>query len=64
MFVVFGPEVVCLNRGNHEDLPVCRVYGFEQEVKEKYDELLFEIELDAMAPVGRASNAGGMTTTT
>lgn len=43
MFVVFGPEVVCLNRGNHEDLPVCRVYGFEQEVKEKYDELLFEM---------------------
>jgi enamine deaminase RidA (YjgF/YER057c/UK114 family) len=28
------------------------------------DELLFEIELDAMAPVGRASNAGGMTTAT
>jgi serine/threonine-protein phosphatase with EF-hand domain len=43
MFVVFGPEVVCMNRGNHEDLPVCRVYGFEQEVKEKYDELLFEM---------------------
>lgn len=43
MFVVYGPEVVCLNRGNHEDLPVCRVYGFEQEVKEKYDELLFEM---------------------
>jgi enamine deaminase RidA (YjgF/YER057c/UK114 family) len=28
------------------------------------DELLFEIELDAMAPVGRASNAGGMVTAT
>jgi len=28
------------------------------------DELLFEIELDAMAPVGRASNTGGVTTTT
>lgn len=43
LFVAFGPEIVCLNRGNHEDLPVCRVYGFENEVKEKYDELLFEM---------------------
>ncbi len=43
MMVAAGPEVVALNRGNHEDLPVCRVYGFEGEVKEKYDELLFEM---------------------
>lgn len=43
MMVAAGPEIVCLNRGNHEDLPVCRVYGFENEVKEKYDELLFEM---------------------
>lgn len=43
LVVVYGPEVVALNRGNHEDLPVCRVYGFEAEVKEKYDELLFEM---------------------
>ena len=38
-----GTDVICLNRGNHEDLPVCRVYGFENEVKHKYDELLFEM---------------------
>jgi serine/threonine-protein phosphatase with EF-hand domain len=43
MFVAHGVESVCLNRGNHEDLPVCRVYGFETEVKTKYDELLFEM---------------------
>jgi serine/threonine-protein phosphatase with EF-hand domain len=43
LFVAEGPDVVCLNRGNHEDLPVCRVYGFESEVKSKYDELLFEM---------------------
>jgi len=43
LFVAEGPDVVCLNRGNHEDLPVCRVYGFESEVKAKYDELLFEM---------------------
>lgn len=43
LLVAEGPEVVCLNRGNHEDLPVCRVYGFEGEVKAKYDDLLFEM---------------------
>ncbi len=42
-YVAEGGENVVLNRGNHEDLPVCRVYGFENEVKEKYDELLFEM---------------------
>eukprot|EP00981_Chlorochromonas_danica_P014064 scaffold7246_cov163-Ochromonas_danica.AAC.2 len=43
LFVAEGPEVVSLNRGNHEDLAVCRVYGFENEVKQKYDDLLFEM---------------------
>ena len=43
LLVAEGPDVVCLNRGNHEDLPVCRVYGFESEVKSKYDDLLFEM---------------------
>jgi serine/threonine-protein phosphatase with EF-hand domain len=40
LFIAYGPEVVSLNRGNHEDGTVCRVYGFEQEVKKKYDERL------------------------
>jgi serine/threonine-protein phosphatase with EF-hand domain len=43
LFIAAGPDVVCLNRGNHEDLPVCRVYGFEVECKTKYDDLLFEM---------------------
>lgn len=43
LYVAHGGQVVCLNRGNHEDLPVCRVYGFEAEVKRKYDDLLFEM---------------------
>jgi serine/threonine-protein phosphatase 5 len=42
-YVAEGHSVVCLNRGNHEDIAVCRVYGFEAEVKEKYDDLLFEM---------------------
>lgn len=43
LFIAEGHDVVALNRGNHEDLPVCRVYGFENEVKAKYDDLLFEM---------------------
>ena len=27
-----GGDTVFLNRGNHEDVAVCRVYGFENEV--------------------------------
>eukprot|EP01038_Epipyxis_sp_PR26KG_P013918 gene13918-18665_t len=42
-YVCWGSDVVALNRGNHEDLPVCRVYGFEGEIKSKFDELLFEM---------------------
>lgn len=37
------PENVFLNRGNHEDEAVCRVYGFQNEVIEKYNTLAFEM---------------------
>jgi len=32
LLVAFGPDVIYLNRGNHEDMTICRVYGFESEV--------------------------------
>jgi serine/threonine-protein phosphatase with EF-hands len=35
------PNCVYLNRGNHEDESICRVYGFEKECREKYDDLIF-----------------------
>lgn len=35
------PDCVYMNRGNHEDHAICCVYGFEKEVKDKYDELTF-----------------------
>mmetsp|Transcript_27526 Transcript_27526/g.34406 ORF Transcript_27526/g.34406 Transcript_27526/m.34406 type:complete len:670 (-) Transcript_27526:400-2409(-) len=37
------PTCVYLNRGNHEDYAICCVYGFQREVKEKYDELTFSM---------------------
>jgi len=39
----YGPDVIYLNRGNHEDLAVNRVYGFESEVRYKYDSLMFDM---------------------
>jgi hypothetical protein len=30
------PGAVFLNRGNHEDIDICRAYGFSAEVIEKY----------------------------
>lgn len=43
LFVLLAadPENVVLNRGNHEDGPICRVYGFQREALEKYDDLVF-----------------------
>lgn len=35
------PNNVILLRGNHEDGPVTRVYGFQEEVTSKYDDLVF-----------------------
>jgi serine/threonine-protein phosphatase with EF-hand domain len=32
-YIVYGPNVVSLNRGNHEDMAVCNVYGFQREVE-------------------------------
>uniref|UniRef100_A0A7S1U244 Serine/threonine-protein phosphatase n=1 Tax=Phaeomonas parva TaxID=124430 RepID=A0A7S1U244_9STRA len=37
------PEHVFLNRGNHEDEALCRVYGFEEEMKQKYDAKTFQM---------------------
>jgi serine/threonine-protein phosphatase with EF-hand domain len=35
------PESVVLNRGNHEDFPICCAYGFQVECYEKYNESTF-----------------------
>lgn len=39
--IVVYPDFVVLNRGNHEDFAVNRVYGFQNECTLKYDELTY-----------------------
>lgn len=39
--LIVYPDYVVLNRGNHEDMAVNRVYGFQNECCSKYDELTY-----------------------
>jgi len=42
-FLVHNPSCMHLNRGNHETLSMNKMYGFEGEVKAKYDIKVFEL---------------------
>lgn len=42
-FKVADPECLYLTRGNHESRHLNRAYGFEGEVKAKYNEDMFEL---------------------
>eukprot|EP01026_Neomeris_dumetosa_P076651 TRINITY_DN82482_c0_g1_i2.p1 TRINITY_DN82482_c0_g1~~TRINITY_DN82482_c0_g1_i2.p1 ORF type:complete len:504 (-),score=76.46 TRINITY_DN82482_c0_g1_i2:450-1961(-) len=42
-FKVLYPEHMHLTRGNHESLSMNKMYGFEGEVKHKYNTTLFEV---------------------
>jgi len=55
LLVAFGPDVIYLNRGNHEDMTICRVYGFESEVIEKYDRTMFRAYCEAFTHIPLAS---------
>eukprot|EP00331_Platyophrya_macrostoma_P028560 CAMPEP_0176445764 /NCGR_PEP_ID=MMETSP0127-20121128/23914_1 /TAXON_ID=938130 /ORGANISM="Platyophrya macrostoma, Strain WH" /LENGTH=480 /DNA_ID=CAMNT_0017831649 /DNA_START=37 /DNA_END=1479 /DNA_ORIENTATION=- len=55
---VLYPEAIYLSRGNHEGLSMNRVYGFEGEVKKKYDEGVFDLfsEVFNALPTGHIIN--------
>jgi serine/threonine-protein phosphatase 5 len=57
-FKALYPEHIFLSRGNHEGLPMNRVYGFEGEVKAKYDDTVFQLfsEVFNSLPVGHIIN--------
>lgn len=46
LFKLSDPECIYLTRGNHETKNMNRIYGFEGEVKAKYDESIFRLFLE------------------
>lgn len=46
MFKMMDPKCIYLTRGNHETKNMNKVYGFEGEVKAKYDDKIFELFLE------------------
>ena len=46
MWKISDPTCIYLTRGNHETKNMNKIYGFEGEVKAKYDEKIFELFLE------------------
>lgn len=46
LFKMAAPNCIYLTRGNHETKNMNRIYGFEGEVKAKYDDKIFELFLE------------------
>jgi len=46
LFKMYDPECIYLTRGNHETKNMNRIYGFEGEVKHKYDDKVFDLFLE------------------
>ncbi|KAL7505567.1 hypothetical protein ACHAXN_003024 [Cyclotella atomus] len=59
MFKLSDPDSIHLHRGNHETKNMNKIYGFEGEVKAKYDEKIFELFLEVFSHLPLASVVGG-----
>jgi len=46
LFKIHDPSCIFLTRGNHETKNMNRIYGFEGEVRAKYDDKIFELFLE------------------
>lgn len=46
LFRMADPQCIYLTRGNHETKNMNRIYGFEGEIKAKYDDKIFELFLE------------------
>lgn len=49
------PECIYLTRGNHETKNMNRIYGFEGEVKAKYDDKIFDLFLEVFSQIPLAA---------
>lgn len=59
LFKISDPECIHLHRGNHETKNMNKIYGFEGEVKAKYDDKIFELFLEVFEQMPLASVVGG-----
>lgn len=53
------PGCIYLSRGNHETKNMNKIYGFEGEIKAKYDEKIFQLFLEVFAWLPLAATIGG-----
>jgi len=58
LFKLHDPECIHLLRGNHETKNMNKIYGFEGEVKAKYDEKIFDLFLEVFSYLPLAAVVG------
>lgn len=59
LFKLSDPNCIHLHRGNHETRNMNKIYGFEGEVRAKYDEGIFDLFLEVFSHMPLASVVGG-----
>ena len=59
LFKLSDPDCIHLHRGNHETHNMNKIYGFEGEVKAKYDDKIFDLFLEVFSHFPLASVVGG-----
>ena len=59
LFKISCPRCVFMTRGNHETKNMNRIYGFEGEVKAKYDDKMFQLFLEVFCHMPVAAVIGG-----
>jgi len=59
LFKLACPEGIHLLRGNHETKNMNKIYGFEGEVRHKYDPKIFELFLEVFCEIPLAATIGG-----
>jgi serine/threonine-protein phosphatase 5 len=58
LWKIHDPSCIYLTRGNHETKNMNKIYGFEGEVKTKYDDKIFELFLEVFSYLPLATVIG------